>query len=118
MPSPFLYVTMPVGGVLALVGAYTCVKWYTYWKRSYKGRLLTDGPFARVRHPLYSGFLALVYGVLLLVPLVDTIMLAGISSSVVFVYVRKEEEFLVKEYGKAYREYMERVPWKLIPRVY
>jgi protein-S-isoprenylcysteine O-methyltransferase Ste14 len=36
----------------------------------------------------------------------------------VFVYVRKEEEFLVKEYGKAYREYMERVPWKLIPRVY
>jgi protein-S-isoprenylcysteine O-methyltransferase Ste14 len=24
----------------------------------------------------------------------------------------------VKEYGKAYREYMQRVPWKLIPRVY
>ena len=117
MPSPLLYVTMPIGGVLAFVGAYICIKWYTYWKRSYKGKLLTDGPFARVRHPLYSGFLALVYGVLLLAPLVDTIMLAGISTSVVFVYVRKEEEFLLKEYGEAYREYVERVPWKLIPRV-
>jgi protein-S-isoprenylcysteine O-methyltransferase Ste14 len=118
MPSPLLYVTMPVGGVLALVGAYVCVKWYTYWKRSYKGKLLTDGLFSRVRHPLYSGFLALVYGVLLMAPMRDTIMLAGISTSVVYVYVRKEEEFLLKRYGRAYREYMERVPWRLIPRVY
>ena len=118
MPPAILYVTMPLGGALFILGAYVCVKWYAYWKGSYKGKLLTDGPFARVRHPLYSGFLALVYGALLLAPVVDTIMLAGISTSVVYVYVRKEEEHLLKEHGRAYREYMKRVPWKLIPGVY
>jgi protein-S-isoprenylcysteine O-methyltransferase Ste14 len=118
MPSPLLYVTVPLGGALALAGAYVCVRWYVYWKRNFKGRLLTGGPFAHVRHPLYSGFLALVYGVAVMAPVRDTITLAVVSSAVVYVYTKREEEFLVERYGNAYRRYMEKVPWRLVPKVY
>jgi protein-S-isoprenylcysteine O-methyltransferase Ste14 len=32
--------------------------------------------------------------------------------------LKEEEEHLIKQYGEAYRRYMKRVPWKLIPKVY
>lgn len=48
-----------LGGVLTLMGVVICVRWYIYWDSNYRGSLLTDGPYARVRHPFYSGFLLL-----------------------------------------------------------
>lgn len=111
-------VSTGIGGVLTVCGALVCLKWYVFWKRNYRGGLLTDGPYAWVRHPLYSGFLALALGLAILFPIMETIMLAAVSSAVVLFYIRKEEEFLVKRYGRAYRDYMKGVPWKLIPLVY
>ncbi|UCE16635.1 MAG: hypothetical protein JSV12_03245 [Candidatus Bathyarchaeota archaeon] len=32
--------------------------------------------------------------------------------------VIKEEEHLAKQYGDAYREYMKKVRWKLIPKIW
>jgi protein-S-isoprenylcysteine O-methyltransferase Ste14 len=118
LASPLLYISLGLGGILTVAGGFICVNWYLFWKRSYRGQLITDGPYSWVRHPLYTGFLILASGLAILVPIVETLMFAAFSLAVTLMYVRKEEEFLLKRYGKAYRDYMRRVPWRIIPRIY
>jgi protein-S-isoprenylcysteine O-methyltransferase Ste14 len=71
--------------------------------------LVVRGPFRRVRHPVYSGDLALWLGatlgtlnVLLLV--LWPLYLAGLSAE-----ASAEEELLAAKFGQAYRDYMARV---------
>ena len=41
------------GAALIAAGSHICVKWYIYWRRNYRGELLTGGPYSKVRHPFY-----------------------------------------------------------------
>lgn len=118
MFSPYLLASLTVGGLLTGMGAFLCLRWWVFWNRNYRGQLLTHGPYACVRHPFYSAFLILVIGLVVLFPIYETVMLAGISVVVIIFYVGREEESLLARYGKAYREYMRRVPWRLVPRIY
>ncbi len=51
-------------------------------------------------------------------PQVETIGLALISWAVIISQIKSEEEALIKQYGNKYKEYQERVRWRLIPGVY
>jgi protein-S-isoprenylcysteine O-methyltransferase Ste14 len=78
--------------------------------------LITDGAFARVRHPLYAGsllvYLAFVAGTLSLVSL------AVWGGVFVFydVIASYEERRLMEAFGPAYEAYRRRVP-KWVPRL-
>jgi len=111
-------VSLAVGGPLTVLGAYLCLKWWVFWKRSYKGGLLTHGPYALVRHPFYSAFLLFAVGLAVLFPILETVMLAVISVGVILFYIEREEEALIDRYGKAYENYMRRVQWKIVPKIY
>lgn len=117
VPSYFV-MSLTIGGPLTVLGAYLCLSWWIFWRRNYRGKLLTHGPYARVRHPFYSAFLILAVGLAVLFPVLETVMLAVISVAIIILYVEREEGTLTARYGQAYREYMRRVPWKLIPRIY
>jgi len=111
-------ILLGVGGGGALVGAFICLYWYIYWNRNYKGRLLTEGPYAYVRHPLYTGFILLAFGLVLAVPVYETRLLFVITMAVIAVFVPKEEEALQRQYKQKYRDYMDRVRYRLIPHIY
>jgi protein-S-isoprenylcysteine O-methyltransferase Ste14 len=79
-----------------------------------RGELITGGPFALVRHPLYTGVSLLVLpwaGFLL-----DT-WLGAVLGAVMYLasrrYAPAEEEALATEFGTAWEEYLRsvRVPW-------
>ncbi len=88
------------------------------WSAVHKGEglIVTDGPYAYVRHPQYVGFIAVIIGFLIQWPTLVTIMMAPI---LIIRYIRlgkKEEEYMLKQYPKEYRDYMQKVPaW--IPKV-
>jgi protein-S-isoprenylcysteine O-methyltransferase Ste14 len=75
------------------------------------GPLISTGPFARVRNPLYLGNIALWAGfaltarLLWLAPIV-IVLLAGEYHAI----VRWEEELLAARLGESYRHYVGRVP--------
>jgi protein-S-isoprenylcysteine O-methyltransferase Ste14 len=118
MESLLSYALLVLGTPLTLVGAVICFRWYLFWRRNYTGGLITFGPFAQVRHPFYSGFLAFTIGLALTMPATDTLALAIISIMSISYYMPREEQELLRIQERVYREYMERVPWRLIPRVY
>ena len=91
-----------LGGLLATAGGSICVYWYLYWERNFQGELLTDGPYAVVRHPYYSGFILLVLGLALALPILETRLLAVMTLAVISVYIPREEQQLLAQYRKKY----------------
>ncbi|HWP00391.1 MAG TPA: isoprenylcysteine carboxylmethyltransferase family protein [Methylococcus sp.] len=82
----------------------------------YPQRLLTEGPYARIRHPRYVQFMLALLGYALIanyltVYAVVLVWLAGLYGIVVL-----EEKELRARFGEEYIEYARRVP-RFIPRI-
>ena len=109
--------------MLQLAGIAWC-----WWARVYMGRLwsggvvikeghrvVDSGPYAVVRHPIYSGaFLLVGAHVLVKARAVDLIFYAGLVAFFA-AKARLEERFLLQELGDDYAAYRARVPM-LMPR--
>ena len=80
------------------------------------GEFKTEGPYGWVRHPIYLGWFLMVWPVATM----TTTRLAFAAASCVYVLIAipLEERSLRRASGGAYDEYMRKVPWKLLPRVY
>ena len=111
--SPFhlaSYVVMIVGFVVLSKA------WPVLWAAQREQRLATTGPYARVRHPQYLGFLLIMAGFLLQWPTLLTLLMFPI---LVVAYTRlaiSEEREVRAEFGPRYEEYAARTP-RFIPRL-
>jgi methanethiol S-methyltransferase len=73
-------------------------------------RLAVTGPYARVRHPQYIGFVLIMFGFLLQWPTLVTLAMFPV---LVFMYGRlakHEERDMLAEFGEEYRRYLNAVP--------
>ena len=71
--------------------------------------LITNGPFAYVRHPMYLGFFLAVLGGLLLYQ-TWTMFIFLLCSPVFIKRAQREEEALISAFGEEYESYRRRVP--------
>ena len=79
-------------------------------------RLITQGPYAIVRHPMYFGLILAAIGSLLLYQTWTTVFLIVCALSVIRRALR-EEEVLAKTFGAEWAEYCQRVPM-ILPRLF
>jgi protein-S-isoprenylcysteine O-methyltransferase Ste14 len=77
--------------------------------------LVTDGIFRRTRNPLYVGIIITQYAVALIFAL-DWLLLLILPNWMVlhFAVVTREERYLERKFGEAYRRYKARVPRYLL----
>jgi protein-S-isoprenylcysteine O-methyltransferase Ste14 len=86
------------------------VSWRILYEAQRTHRLATSGPYARVRHPQYIGFVLIMFGFLLQWPTLVTLAMFPI---LVFMYGRlakTEERDMFAQFGDEYRRYMAAVP--------
>lgn len=76
----------------------------------------TDGPYGWVRHPIYLGWILLVFAVGTMT--MTRLVFASISSVYILIAIPFEERTLRAHSAGGYENYMKRVPWKLIPYVF
>ena len=79
--------------------------------------LVKDGPYAKMRHPIYLAFLLMQTSVLLLTSN-WLIGLCGIAIIVAVIAIRipEEEKLLTEQFGNEYREYIEHTG-RLLPKL-
>jgi methanethiol S-methyltransferase len=76
----------------------------------------TRGAYGLVRHPIYTGWFLMVWPTPLMTG--GRLTFAAITSIYLLLAIPWEERSLIATYGDAYRRYVQRVPWKLLPGIY
>ena len=110
------------GALLTLAGAVLAVwaklrlgRWFSATFAVKQGHeLITDGPYGIVRHPMYTGFLAMVAGNALAWDSALTLVLAVLLAVPLFLHTVYEESLFEQHFGEAYFDYERRVP-RLVP---
>jgi protein-S-isoprenylcysteine O-methyltransferase Ste14 len=74
------------------------------------------GPYHFVRHPIYLGWVLMMFGAPEMTA--TRFSFAAISTAYLMVAVPFEERSLVSAFGDAYRQYRDRVRWRIVPGVY
>lgn len=80
----------------------------------YSDQLQITGVHKYVRHPLYLGTFAFIWGLFLLFPLLSLLIANIIITSYTLIGIGLEEQKLIAGFGDSYEEYRKNVP-KLIP---
>lgn len=73
-----------------------------------KNPLVTDGPYRRIRHPLYSFQCVILLGVFLLAPSLFTLSLLFLHRLLVAFKIKDEERHMEALHGPIYKEYKTR----------
>ncbi len=116
-PEVFLMTRAP-SLALEVAGAALIVAGLLLWgagariidRAFHEGRLLTSGPYAIVRHPMYAGWIVLIVPGLALWFHSWALLLACVWASAVFTrLIRVEERYLEEKFGQAYRDYRAKV---------
>jgi protein-S-isoprenylcysteine O-methyltransferase Ste14 len=91
---------------LALVVAGWSVIHKRYWsKEGGSGELVTEGIYHYVRHPQYTGFLLVTFGMILEWATIPLLVMWPLLAYMYYRLARKEEADMEAEFGEAYRAY-------------
>lgn len=122
--APWIYLTVLIQAIAAIIvisaviqtGPADFIGWeqLSSISKSAPPALMTDGWYAHVRHPLYTGTLVFIW----LIPAmtVNRLTLLIVFTLYVLIGAWFEERKLLKDFAPAYAEYKARVPM-LIPKI-
>ena len=99
------------GGFITLSSA-----WHELWEAQKSHKLAKVGIYARLRHPQYVAFIAIMFGFLLQWPTLPTLVMFPILT---FMYVRlalREEKTAAAEFGDEYQRWAAVTP-RFLPRL-
>lgn len=105
---------MYIGTLLMLIGvALIVIGWRIIYKRFWskeegEGQLVTDGIYAYIRHPQYTGFMLITLGMILDWATLPLLIMWPILFVVYYRLARYEESDMEAEFGEDYRDYKTR----------
>jgi protein-S-isoprenylcysteine O-methyltransferase Ste14 len=112
-----------VGMIVATIGIMIVIRSFKKFsilrfigvKPEKEAGLVTTGIHGSVRHPIYSGTLLVLIGLVIFAPALQSVILLITTIMYLPFGIYWEEQKLQSAYGDAYRDYMQDVP-SLIPR--
>jgi protein-S-isoprenylcysteine O-methyltransferase Ste14 len=111
------------GGVASLVALAHLVRVHRalgrFWSASLRTRddhaLVTSGPYARVRHPMYTALISNMLCLSVLSANLVVILPRALQISLILLRLGREESMMLARFGEEYRAYMSRTG-RLLPR--
>ena len=131
LPDPLNHRVIPHFEALAWVGLVLCVAGLAFclWARFTLGRnwsgvvtlkggheLITRGPYGWVRHPIYTGLLAMLVATLLVLGHIAGIIALPLVFVSLWMKLRYEEKLMLQKFPDEYAAYQQRVK-RIIPFV-
>jgi len=113
-----MIVSIFLGVIIFLLGTFVYFKWEIFWHKNFKGELVTGGIFEYIRHPHYLSLLIVGFGLAFFFYSFAALSIAIIAIPIMIWSIFDEEKLLIKQFGEDYKKYMEKVPWRIIPKLY
>lgn len=88
--------------------------WSAKVTRKVDHELIRSGPYAFVRHPIYSGLLLATIGTAIFVGEYRGLVAVPLVLLSESIKARREERFMIEEFGQTYQEYREQT-WFIVP---
>ena len=88
--------------------------WKVLYRAQRSGQLATGGPYARIRHPQYVGFVLIMFGFLLQWPTLVTLAMFPVLVTMYLLLALREERESRSAFGEAWRQYAAHTP-RFIP---
>jgi protein-S-isoprenylcysteine O-methyltransferase Ste14 len=105
-----------LSNVLIVAGFFLlAAAWRVLYQAQIEGKLARSGPYARIRHPQYAGFILIMLGFLLQWPTLVTLVMFPILITVYVRLAHREEREVAAEFGQVWRDYAAKTP-RWIPR--
>ncbi|MCC7283213.1 MAG: isoprenylcysteine carboxylmethyltransferase family protein [Acetobacteraceae bacterium] len=107
-----------IASTVLIIGGFWLVAtaWPVLLRAVQLGTLATTGPYARIRHPQYAGFILIMTGFLLQWPTLVTLLMYPVLVAMYVGLAWREEREAAAHFGADYVAYRARVPaW--LPRV-
>jgi protein-S-isoprenylcysteine O-methyltransferase Ste14 len=79
--------------------------------------LIISGPYRRIRNPIYTGIICGFLGSFITMGTVSSLVGFLLVLVAYLIKIKREEKFLLIEFGAEYREYIKR-SWALVPYIY
>jgi len=123
--SPLVHEAVMIPGVLLVAAGFAGTLWCyavmgSAWRIGVntheKNELVTAGPFARVRHPIYALQVVMLAGALCLLPTACSLLLLAFHLVCVWVKAADEEAYLVATHGDSYCAHLARTG-RLFPKL-
>jgi protein-S-isoprenylcysteine O-methyltransferase Ste14 len=112
-----------VGGAIFLGGWIFHVYCHRVHKQAHEQSqqiegIVTTGVFSKIRHPMYLSLILMYLGLAIAWGIVWMLLPSFLFSAFTVLIAIKEEEVLLRKFGHQYEEYMQAVPWRLIPSIF
>ena len=103
---------------LFIVGGFVLLSasWRVLYQAQRAATLATGGPYAHVRHPQYTAFIAIMFGFLLQWPTLVTLVMFPVLVTLYPRLARREESAVHAEFGEAWNAYAKVTP-AFLPRI-
>ena len=88
--------------------------WSAKVTRKVDHELIRSGPYAFVRHPIYSGLLLATIGTAIFVGEYRGLIAVPLVLLSESIKARREERFMIEEFGQTYQDYREQT-WFIVP---
>jgi protein-S-isoprenylcysteine O-methyltransferase Ste14 len=114
LPTWATLVVCQIGALMMAAGVW--IMWKG-WKQVHgaEGELVTDGLYARVRHPQYAGLFLVTTGMLVQWPTLVTLLMWPVLVWAYHRLAKREEREMLARFGDAYETYRRAVP-AYVPR--
>jgi protein-S-isoprenylcysteine O-methyltransferase Ste14 len=113
-PENFTIVITAVGLMVVVLGKLSLGR--SFGLTPANRGIVRTGLYRLVRHPIYLGYLITHVGFVIANPSEWNLVLLGIADTALLLRARREEQTLAAD--PAYCEYMQRVRWRVLPRVF
>ena len=111
-------IALIVAGIAGTLWCYAIMgsAWRIGVNEQEKNALVTHGPFARVRHPIYALQVVMLAGAVLLLPTICSLAVLAFHLVCVWLKAADEEAYLLATHGEAYRAHIARTG-RLLPKL-
>ncbi|MEK7161071.1 MAG: isoprenylcysteine carboxylmethyltransferase family protein [Patescibacteria group bacterium] len=109
--DPHLNFLHILSGIAIAAGFIIIAKsWRVLYAAQAKHVLATNGPYAKIRHPQYVGFVLVMIGFLMQWPTLLTLIMFPVLIAMYIHLAKVEEKEMLQEFGEPYRRYLDKTP--------